>query len=127
MEGEWQPDGSIGNPCKSEVVGTWKRTYRVAQQVCGVGESSAEPLKAYWHNRMLATCREDIAGCRDFQLCGRIARDALMLSFLWETGQRIRPQLGPYTRDMIVNEGGCPVWSFAAGRRDIHGPILLDV
>ena len=50
-----------------------------------------------------------------------------MLSFLWEIGQRVRPQLGPYTRDMVVDENGRPVWSFTGGWRDVAGPVMLDV
>ena len=127
MEGEWRTDGSRSNPCKSACVRLWKRTYRGAQQVRGVGESSAEPMKADWYHRMLVACKEDAAGSSDALARGRTTRDAIMLSFLWETGQRVRPQLGPCTRDMVVDENGRPVWSFTGGRRDVAGPVMLDV
>ena len=127
LEGEWRTDGCKGNPCKSECVRIWKRAYRSAQQVRGVGESSAEPLKVDWYHRMLAACRETALKSRDANVQGRAARDAMMLAFLWETGQRVRPQLGPYTRDMVVDESGCPVWSFREGRRTVSGPLMLDV
>ena len=127
LEGEWRTDGATGNPCKSECVRLWKRTYRSAQQIDGVGESSAEPMKLDWHHRMLAACRETVTQSNDACVRGRAARDAMLLAFVWETGQRVRPQLGPYTREMVVDESGCPIWSWVGGRRDVAGPILLDV
>ena len=54
-----------------------------------MGESSAEPLMVSWYQCMLGACQQEIASSTDVMLCGRVARDALMLSFLWETGQRV--------------------------------------
>ena len=85
-EGEWRTNGSQGNPCKLDCVRTWKRTYRAAQHVRGVGESSTEPLTLDWYRRMLTACQQEVRSRRDMLQRGCAARDALMLSFLWETG-----------------------------------------